>query len=154
MSILPITEAFTRYLGDERHFSPYTARCYGADLRQFVDFLCKSHGIEIDQAREQEAFGRELSKRGEVAGSIAPKTITELIRGASAELVRTFLAFLGEQQYSAATMARKIATLRSFFKWGDKRGVTAGNPMTTIRTPRQAKRLPKANLANSPRAPE
>ena len=98
MSILPITEAFTKYLGDERHFSPYTARCYGADLRQFVDFLCKSHGIEIDQAREQEAFARELSKRGEVAGSIAPKTITELIRGASAELVRTFLAFLGEQQ--------------------------------------------------------
>ena len=37
MSILPITAAFQKYLADERHFSPYTARCYGADLRQFVD---------------------------------------------------------------------------------------------------------------------
>ena len=36
MSSLPITDAFASYLTDERHFSPYTALCYGADLRQFV----------------------------------------------------------------------------------------------------------------------
>lgn len=141
MSILPITEAFTKYLADERHFSPYTARCYGADLRQFVEFLSKHHDLTLDADREREALQRDLAK---VRNGAAARTVTELIRSADAELVRTFLAFLGEQQYSAATMARKIATLRSFFKWGDKRGVTAGNPMTTIRTPRQAKRLPKA----------
>ena len=39
MSTLPITDAFSSYLMDERHFSPYTARCYGADLRQFVERL-------------------------------------------------------------------------------------------------------------------
>jgi integrase/recombinase XerC len=139
MSILPITDAFTKYLGDERHFSPYTARCYGADLRQFVEFLAKQHQLTIDQDRELAAFKQDLKK-----SEGTPKTVTDVIRQASADVVRDFLAFLGEQQYSAATMARKIATLRSFFKWGDKRGATAGNPMTTIRTPRQAKRLPKA----------
>jgi integrase/recombinase XerC len=145
MSMLPITDAFTRYLSDERHFSPYTARCYGADLRQFVEFLAKDHRIEIDAAREKEALDKELPRRApDIAGTIPGRTITELIRTANAELVRTFLAHLGEQKYSAATMARKIATLRSFFKWADKRGVCIGNPMTTIRTPRQAKRLPKA----------
>ena len=41
-------------------------------------------------------------------------------------------------------MARKIATLRSFYKWADRRGVADSNPMTLIRTPRQGKRLPKA----------
>jgi integrase/recombinase XerC len=41
-------------------------------------------------------------------------------------------------------MARKIATLRSFYKWAERRGVAKTNPMTLIRTPRQGKRLPKA----------
>ncbi len=49
MSTLPITVAFTRYLTEERHFSPYTARCYGADLRQFVEYLTDELGIEINE---------------------------------------------------------------------------------------------------------
>src|SRR3954471_24601914 len=32
-------EQFLNYLLFERHFSSYTSRCYGADLRQFCQFL-------------------------------------------------------------------------------------------------------------------
>ena len=32
---LPVIEQFMSYLLDERHFSPYTSRCYGVDLRQY-----------------------------------------------------------------------------------------------------------------------
>ncbi|MBV5333531.1 site-specific integrase, partial [bacterium] len=60
------------------------------------------------------------------------------------ELIREFLSQLGEQKYSAATMARKIATLRSFHKWMERKGLAPTNPMVLIRTPKQAKRLPKA----------
>jgi integrase/recombinase XerC len=151
MTTLPITQAFASYLTDERRFSPYTARCYGADLRQFVEFLGEEFGIEPDNGLETGALEAARAVRGEpvapkqsVAGSIAPKTITELICEGSAETVRTFLAYLGEQKYSAATMARKIATLRSFYKWADRQRLVAANPMMLIRTPRQSKRLPKA----------
>ena len=34
-----LIEKFVHYLRFERHFSPYTARCYEADLRQFVEYL-------------------------------------------------------------------------------------------------------------------
>jgi integrase/recombinase XerC len=143
---LGVLDAFTSYLGDERHFSPYTARCYGADLRQYVDFLAHSHKITPDDAREGKAFDRYAAQRspGAAFPSAGRDTITDLICTANADLIRTFLTHLGEQQYSAATMARKIATLRSFYKWADRRGVANGNPMTAIRTPRQPKRLPKA----------
>ena len=153
MSTLPITDAFSKYLMDERHFSPYTARCYGADLRQFVDYLAEEQGIEINAAKEAEALKhREESVSASggkkpspaIAGSISPTTITKLISGADADLIRGFLAHLGEQHYSAATMARKIATLRSFYKWAERRGLADSNPMILIRTPRQGKRLPKA----------
>jgi integrase/recombinase XerC len=153
MSTLPITDAFTTYLAGERHFSPYTARCYGADLRQFVEFLSTELGLDIDVSREAAAMEQATARRTAGSASYNPnqplpgdkaQTITQVICAASAETIRSFLAHLGEQSYSAATMARKIATLRSFYKWADRRGVAMGNPMTVIRTPRQAKRLPKA----------
>lgn len=144
-SVLPMTAAFAAYLVDERHFSPYTARCYGADLRQFVEFLSSEHGIEVDTPAEEAEYDklREFSA-SELVGRVNPTTITALICSADAEMVRGFLAHLGEQNYSAATMARKIATLRSFYKWAHARQIASGNPMTLIRSPRQNKRLPKA----------
>ncbi len=151
MSTLAITQAFQSYLMDERRFSPYTARCYGADLRQYAEFLAEEHNLEANEERERAAYeaAAAAAEGGPapaqaVAGSIGPRSVTELIVGADTELVRAFLAHLGEQRYSPATMARKIATLRSFYKWAHRRNIAHGNPMTLIRTPRQGKRLPKA----------
>lgn len=146
MSVLPVTASFASYLIDERHFSPYTARCYGADLRQYVEFLCDEHNIELDEQAERRAFeaSRNGTPPGDVVGSIAPTTVTGHILDADADKIRAYLAHLGEKQYSPATTARKIATLRSFYKWANRCGYTSTNPMTLIRTPRQNKRLPKA----------
>ena len=143
MTTLPITTSFSQYLTDERHFSPYTARCYGADLRQFIEYLCEDSGLSIDQAAEEHAF-KSRTNKSEIAGKIDRPTITNMICNGDADLIRGYLGFLGEQSYSPATMARKIATLRSFYKWGQRLGYTTTNPMTLIRTPRQTKRLPKA----------
>lgn len=143
---LALLDSFTSYLSDERHFSPYTARCYGADLRQYVDFLASSNHIMLDEGREAKAFTRFSVQRqpGAAFPTSDKQSVTDLICTANSEFIRGFLTHLGAQQYSAATMARKIATLRSFYKWGERRGYTAANPMTSIRTPRQPKRLPKA----------
>lgn len=144
MTTIPITQSFSEYLTDERHFSPYTARCYGADLRQFIEYLCEDTGIALDQAAEEMAFKSRTADGSNIAGQIDRPTITTTICNADADLIRGFLGFLGEQSYSPATMARKIATLRSFYKWGNRLGYTTTNPMPLIRTPRQSKRLPKA----------
>ncbi len=143
---LALLDSFTSYLSDERHFSPYTARCYGADLRQFVDFLVGQHHIVLDEANEARGFERFAKARqpGQAFPSADRLSVTDYMCGANADLIRTFLNHLGGQQYSAATMARKIATLRSFYKWAERRGYSGTNPMVSIRTPRQPKRLPKA----------
>jgi len=145
MPTLAMLEAFSRYLIDERHFSPYTARCYGADLRQYVEYLAQEHKVDATDQAEADAF-RLRSERtdDQVAGTIEPPTITRLICDADPDFIRGFLSRLDEQNYSPATMARKIATLRSFYKWANRRGVIPTNPMTLIRTPKQRKRLPKA----------
>ena len=136
---LPIVAKFLTYLIDERHFSPYTSRCYGLDLRQYLEFVSGEFGIEDDAAAEQAALdaGPESSARFQ-------HTLTGRLMAADAEAIRAFLVRMSEQNYSAATMARKIATLRSFHKWAERRGFVRTNPMVMIRTPKQAKRLPRA----------
>ncbi|MEQ9455115.1 MAG: tyrosine recombinase XerC [Phycisphaeraceae bacterium] len=121
---LSLLERFSNYLRHERHFSPYTARCYGADLRQFVEHL-------TDVAPD-EASGKS---EGYLEGKL---------RTADPVLIRDFLAKLDTFGYSSATMARKIATLRSFYKWMLKTDLVESNPMLLIRTPKQTKRLPRA----------
>lgn len=139
MITLPIVERFAAYLLDERHFSQYTARCYGADLRQYVEHLAAA--LKIEPQAEAETAALEARTAGSPA---TPGTLTASICEANPDSIRGFLAHLGAFNYSAATMARKIATLRSFYKWAARRNLSAGNPMTAIRTPRQSKRLPKA----------
>jgi integrase/recombinase XerC len=157
----PRVQQFLNYLQFERHFSAYTSRCYGADLRQFCQFLL---GVPAEIMPDDvvvaplNAFGHangigHSTTHNGIATAIAidqlPKVDTSpehsetLLLNASAEDVRNYLQFMREHDYSKATMARKLATLRSFFKFCNRRGMTANNPMITIRTPKQEKRLPK-----------
>ena len=88
---LPIVDRFVGYLADERHFSPYTGRCYGLDLRQFVDFIESKTGLKTELEKERKAL--------EAKGS-GPDCVTGRILKCDVELIREFLAKLGEQKYS------------------------------------------------------
>ncbi len=126
-----LIDQFVHYLRYERHFSPYTARCYGADLRQYVEFLGS------DEAPVPVAV--------QVNDSDAPEPgIDRKLKRADAMVIRGLLGHLEQFGYSPATTARKIATLRSFYKWMARQGIIETNPMLLIRTPKQTKRLPKA----------
>ena len=141
---VPIVTAFLDYLILERAFSAYTGRCYGVDLRQFLIWITEEQNLTLDIPAETDAWQRQSSGEKEIAGHVGPETITEHIVSADTEYLRSFLANLAESSSSPATMARKIATLRSFYKWLERNSAVDTNPMTLIRTPRQKKRLPKA----------
>jgi site-specific recombinase XerD len=85
---LPIVERFLSYLIDERAFSPYTSRCYGLDLRQFVEFLEGELKIRVDMKAEQAALDAATAKKA------APASITASILSCDVERIRGFLAKL------------------------------------------------------------
>ena len=147
-------QQFLSYLEFERHFSAYTSRCYGADLRQFCQFLLGVPAeIMPDDLEMPGTPGALLTANGHTAHTAvieqlpkvdtSPEHAESLLLNATAEDVRGYLQFMRENNYSKATMARKLATLRSFFKFCNRRSLTVNNPMITIRTPKQDKRLPK-----------
>jgi len=144
----PLIDEFLNYLKFERHFSPHTAKCYSADLAQFSAFLM---GDTAAAAGRQNFAGvaptSRMSASGQAAGGgtavLAEPQLQQKLRDADTEQIKLFLGFLGTQNYSKSTVARKLATLRSFYKFCLRRGYVKAHPLATIRTPKQEKRLPK-----------
>lgn len=127
-SFTPLVRQFLDYLKLEKHFSDYTVKSYGADLIQFGQFL----GGEIGRAD-----GNALP------GTVSAAEVDQRIVKCEPLTVREFLAYLYGQNYTKSTTARKLATLRSFYKFLIRRGHVSVHPLSTIRTPKQEKRLPK-----------
>jgi integrase/recombinase XerC len=126
-SFSPLVRQFLDYLKLEKHFSDYTVKSYGADLIQFGQFLSGEIGHNNGQQAPQ-STGTNLDER---QINCDPLTIRE------------FLNYLYGQNYTKSTTARKLATLRSFYKFLIRRDLLKTNPLSTIRTPKQEKRLPK-----------
>ncbi|HEY3246109.1 MAG TPA: tyrosine recombinase XerC [Phycisphaerae bacterium] len=147
MSENTLINEFLNYLKFERHFSPHTAKCYAADLGQFCAHL--SATVEGGAGSNGDYHGHgpsEYASFGSSGSATATLEATDtrtLLLKVEADTVRRFLAYLGQQNYSKSTMARKLATLRSFYKFCVRRGYVQTNPLTAIRTPKQEKRLPK-----------
>jgi len=137
-----IIQDFLNYLKFEKHFSEHTAKCYGADLQQFGEYLVQR---SAGTAAEGHAAGQGPPEGGPATATqvqIAAK-VDELLLGVDIDPVRAYMAVLNEKQYSKATIARKLATLRSFYKFLVKRNRIASNPVMAIRTPKQDKKLPR-----------
>lgn len=124
----PMVKQFLDYLKLEKHFSDYTVKSYGADLIQFGQFLAG----EIGHANAAAS-----------PAPLTPEQLDEKQLKCEPLTIREFLAYLYAQNYTKSTTARKLATLRSFYKFLIRRGQVSVNPLSTIRTPKQEKRLPK-----------
>ncbi len=144
-----LIDEFLNYLNYERHFSPHTAKCYSADLAQFCQFLT-SDSADHTAARfdgGNPAFEGQQSANGangQTATTVLDATdLRRKLLEIDVDDVRRFLAYLAKQDYSKSTTARKLATLRSFYKFCLRRSYIESNPLVSIRTPKQEKRLPK-----------
>jgi integrase/recombinase XerC len=136
---------FINYLRFERYFSPHTAKCYTADLQQFCGYLCQQDKQLAAVATQASGANGQATLPGSElpVPNLAAAPLNDLLRRMDTDRIRLFLSYLRDKNYSKSTSARKLATLRSFYKFLTKRGHTASNPVASIRTPKQDKRLPK-----------
>jgi integrase/recombinase XerC len=106
--------AFMTFLEVQQDASPETMRSYRSDLRQFRNFVGKrAHGQEPD--------------------TIAP----------DASLIREYLAWLAGAGEKSSSLARKLAALRSFYRFLVRTGRASYNPAQDVRTPRLPRYLPR-----------
>jgi integrase/recombinase XerC len=107
--------AFMTFLELERHASHETVRNYVSDLRQFHTFMTteSSDAHKLDLATVQ------------------------------TESIRAYLHWLDRKREKSTSIARKLASLRSFYRYLQREGMVGLNPAEAIRTPKHPKHLPR-----------
>ena len=108
---------FLDHLRYERNVSAHTLRNYESDLQQFFEFLAPR---DKDTGQRNEP---EISQIDHLT-------------------IREWLASLHSDHKKKASVARKLAALRTFFQFLVREGVTELNPAKLVATPRKEKKLP------------
>jgi integrase/recombinase XerC len=104
---------FLQYLLVERNASDLTIKSYREDLTALAAYLGQSRG-------------NSPPPPGEIS-------VLDL---------RGYVASLHEAGYARTTIARRLASLRSFFRFGQREGWTKTNPAKPLRNPRKPRNLP------------
>ncbi|WP_337288230.1 tyrosine recombinase XerC [Candidatus Methylomirabilis sp.] len=135
-------EAYLLYLQAERAASPHTLKNYTIDLQQFRTFL-RAGGLPQPNPNpfpspppsEGKGMGGGGFRSDVLDRTIEPTEIDTLA-------IRAFVADLHRRGIARSSIARKLATLRSFFRYLCREGVLAANPAKLVPTPKLPKRLP------------
>ncbi|MCD6526474.1 MAG: tyrosine recombinase XerC [Desulfuromonas sp.] len=104
---------YRRFLHVERNVSPHTGQAYLRDVRSFCRFIC---GEDLD-------------------------TLESCLRQVDKVTARRWMASL-QKKNKKVTVARKIASVRSFFSYLNREGLLAINPLLQVRVPRKERYLP------------
>jgi integrase/recombinase XerC len=110
--MLQAIEKYLEYLRSVRNSSPHTVLNYGKDLQQFAAYL---------------------SPPGERVPSLGKITH---------QVIREYMGHLHSQGLQKSSIARKLASLRSFFKHCVREGMLKENPARLVPTPKLPKRIP------------
>jgi integrase/recombinase XerC len=105
---------FIKYIRLERRYSKNTIEAYQNDLQQFESFL------------------KQFYHTTDVNWEIVDKRI-----------IRGYLGWLSDQNLRKISIARKLAAIKSFFKFLTRAEYLKINPTLTTRTPKIEKRLPE-----------
>ena len=101
----------------------------------FVDYLRYERNMSPETIRAYHKDLEQFIAYVQPEGAFDPSQVTHTT-------IRSFLAHLTEHAYEKTTIVRKLATIRSFFKFLIRKGYVQHNPIAEIRTPKVGKRLP------------
>lgn len=121
-------DTFLQFLAAERRLSPNTLAAYRNDLRQFEEYLA---------SRQSDPLGLGTNGSG-VAAPADPTTATR------EQVAGFFLSLREDKGYSAATIARKMAAVKSLFHYLMKEAAITTNPAADLGSPEVKKPLPRA----------
>ena len=105
---------FLEYLKKERSYSPHTIKAYKTDLIQFSRFVKEYGGT----------------------GSFNVSSVDK-------KTVQHFVGSLTEKGLSPKSTGRKLASIKSFFRYLLKHAHVESNPASTVKAPKQHASLPK-----------
>lgn len=117
-------ERFLSSLDHERGYSPHTVRAYRRDLRHL-------------------ATHAEMAATPESAGQVADGAAGMPVSALTLDLLRDWLWQQHESGLAPSTIARSVASVKSFGSWLEHRRLVPGNPAARLRAPKHSSALPR-----------
>jgi integrase/recombinase XerD len=117
---------FLHFLSAEKGASDNTIAAYRNDLTQFHHYLSGSSGLN----------GSNGGGNGSNGSSTDWRRINK-------DVIINYVQELKERRYAEASVARKVAAVKSFFQFLQAEGAIQGNPTESLEAPRVGKTLPK-----------
>jgi site-specific recombinase XerD len=100
---------------------------------EFLGSLSSVAPRTVDAYRRDLAGFAEWAERGGVHG---PEAVDRT-------LLRRYVAHLSTRRYAKRSIARKVSTLRRYFRWATRRGLVGTDPSSSLSAPRGDGRLPR-----------
>jgi len=100
------------------------------------DFLAYLSAVRLASVLTVRAYGIDIAEFAEFVGPKFPKGVTRLD-------VRAFLIGLRARSMMVSTIRRKVASLKSFYRWLLILGMVTASPLAGIPGPRPERLLPK-----------
>ncbi|HMA84866.1 MAG TPA: tyrosine-type recombinase/integrase, partial [Desulfosalsimonadaceae bacterium] len=119
-----LVQQFIDFLSLEKGYAANTCRAYSRDLEDFLAYFMNNRALPMTM----EGDGRDLDA-------------TDL-DAVSSLVIRGYLGHLHKQKIQKTSIARKISSIRTFFKFLEKHGVISKNPAESVLTPKQDKPVP------------
>lgn len=116
MLLTTLVDSFLIYLASEKNMASKTIKSYNSDWMDFFNFLENQLGYCLDTIDVQE--------------------ITHPI-------IRKYLVYMNNKELAKTTQARRLAALRSFFRYLLRKEIIAINPLKDVSTPKVPKKLPR-----------
>jgi len=135
-----LIDRYTRYLQYERNASPHTMRNYASDLHQFHDFL-KPAATRLDETTHPVPNREPVEHAALPEGIENPRGVD--VATIDALQVRAYLASLFQHQKQKTSIARKLSSIRAFFKFLVREGVIAASPCVGLASPKLPKKVPR-----------
>lgn len=105
-------------------------------LKAFLDYMLAERNYS---PLTIELYKREITAFGEYAKKEGCKSWGDVDRN----LMRRYLGWLSAQGYAKGSIARRMAEVRSFYKFLQRQGYLAENPLANMSSPKTDKRLPE-----------
>lgn len=128
---------FLEYLKVIRNASEHTIRNYSIDLNELKSFLEKEVLKKNPEIKLSEKIRHDV-EYGKKSQSLDNSLADPIDR----QTIRNFLAYLNYENQSKKTIARRLSSLRTFFKYACSQGLYSVNPTEDIETLKIEKKIP------------
>lgn len=106
------------------------------EIQGFIDYL---HNVKKTSNNTELSYKRDLNKMA----SFLTKKGVKSVREVTGDKLDSYVSFLKEGGFAAATISRSVASMKAFFHYLYKEGKTSSNAADRLRPPKIEKKVPE-----------